>query len=269
MQANNNLRVFSGDATNVIADSNLETAVVTNGAAFGAVASSALYNTLSKLTTLACTSLIDFVALQNPSVTFGQDTPIENWITAVNNAFASKSDLTTLTNGLTNGTTVVQKSTYAEYASTDTSKGTIEQRLTSLGFREGSILLDSSISSEFVTLNELKRQGNYVNLNLKITMVGMTTDAILGNIPVNFRPKEEMEIFPSFISTFAPYYAGKVSMTVKTNGDIIFNTFTGYAFVSYGQYYQGAYGTDTLKGSSASNFEIMLGYEANPISINN
>ena len=111
MQGNNKLRVFSGEASNVIADSNLETAVVKNGAVFGSVASSALYNTLSKLTSLACTSLIDFVALQNPSVTFGQETPIESWITAVNNAFASKSALTTLQTGLSNGTVVVNKST--------------------------------------------------------------------------------------------------------------------------------------------------------------
>ena len=44
----------------------------------------------------------------------------------------------------------------------DKSKGTIEERLTSLGFKEGAVTLEEFVINETVTLNKLYRQGNYV-----------------------------------------------------------------------------------------------------------
>lgn len=101
MQGNNKLRVFSGNTSNYIADADLDGATVQTGAVNGGVAASNLYNSLSLTTTLACTSLIDFVAQYNPSVTFGQTTPIETWITAVGNAIASKTSVDNIVNGTT------------------------------------------------------------------------------------------------------------------------------------------------------------------------
>lgn len=101
MQGNNKLRVFSGNTSNYIADADLDGAPVQTGAVNGGVAASNLYNSLSLTTTLACTSLIDFVAQYNPSVTFGQTTPIETWITAVSNAIASKTSVDNIVNGTT------------------------------------------------------------------------------------------------------------------------------------------------------------------------
>lgn len=101
MQGNNNLRVFSGNTSNYIADADLDGAVVQSGAVNGGVAASNLYNSLSLTTTLACTSLIDFVAQYNPNITFGQTTPIDTWITAVGNAIASKTSVDNIVNGTT------------------------------------------------------------------------------------------------------------------------------------------------------------------------
>ena len=112
MQGNNKLRVFSGNTSNYIADTDLDGAVVQSGAVNGGVAASNLYNSLSLTTTLACTSLIDFVAQYNPSITFGQTTPIDTWITAVGNAIASKVSV----DNIVDGTTTVGNATNALYA---------------------------------------------------------------------------------------------------------------------------------------------------------
>lgn len=200
MQANNKLRVFSGNSSTEsgetyrrLADADLASSLVQNGAGFNSVADSSLYNSLSLAMSLPVVALVDFIAQYNSSLTFGQDLGIDSWISAVENAFASKVSVDNVVNGTTpvakadtlttartitvsgNGTNssasfdgsgdisltigTATNATYAQYASTDTSKGTIEERLTSLGFREGTITLESGISA---TTNYVKRQGNYV-----------------------------------------------------------------------------------------------------------
>ena len=115
MQGNNNLRVFSINSNNRYTDAEInDLAVIEDGPGAGAVADSKLYNSLSLTTTLATVSLIDFIAQKNPSVTFGQTLSINDWISAVNNALISKSEvqsnITSINNAITNitnGTTVV------------------------------------------------------------------------------------------------------------------------------------------------------------------
>ena len=51
----------------------------------------------------------------------------------------------------------VYSSTYAQYSSSDTSKGTIEERLTNLGFKQGNI-----VNSSGDVVGTVTRQGNYV-----------------------------------------------------------------------------------------------------------
>lgn len=74
------------------------------------------------------------------------------------------------TDTVANATNAVNatNSTYAEYASNDTSKGTIEERLTSLGFKQGSITLPSGCT---VIKNVLTRQGNYVIGELLVSVI--------------------------------------------------------------------------------------------------
>lgn len=103
----------------------------------------------------------------------------------------------------------------AQYASDDITKGTIEERLTNLGFRQGTFGLDTSGSYALVdgvqrpecvqttiNTNVIKRQGNYCIGSFKITWTDVEPDPpptsslsyrhnLVITIPENFRPKEE------------------------------------------------------------------------------
>ena len=71
----------------------------------------------------------------------------------------------------------------------DISKGTVEERLTNLGFKQGSIELLGGFTA---TTNVLKRQGNYVLGELavnNISVTGTNQTIQIGTIPENFRPK--------------------------------------------------------------------------------
>ena len=59
----------------------------------------------------------------------------------------------------------------AEYASEDTTKGTIEERLTNLGFKEGNMTLTSdyeAVNVGGVAQNKWTREGNYVLMALSV-----------------------------------------------------------------------------------------------------
>lgn len=94
------------------------------------------------------------------------------------------------------GITVTQaeSATIAQYASLDTSKGTIEERLTNLGFRQGSVSLNSGYTA---SKNVLTRQGNYVigelSLNGSISISNITdvgsTEYVIGTVPEEFKLK--------------------------------------------------------------------------------
>ena len=75
--------------------------------------------------------------------------------------------------------------TYAQYASLDTTKGTIEERLTNLGFKSGS----ATIASGSASTNNLYRQGNYVYGRIGITGATRALNATWFTLPQNFRPK--------------------------------------------------------------------------------
>lgn len=83
----------------------------------------------------------------------------------------------------------------------DISKGTIESRLTNLGFKQGSIQLSSYVSTPSinvgtVTKNIVKRQGNYVLGEFEISFLLVTGDTGIGigTIPENFRPKNTIYV---------------------------------------------------------------------------
>lgn len=91
------------------------------------------------------------------------------------------------------------------------SKGTIEERLTRLGFKEGAVILPSGVTA---SVNKLKRQGNYVIgevvFNDNFTLQGGTTH--LFDLPVGFRPKENI----TFGDSYGMY--GAREYTISTNG---------------------------------------------------
>ena len=84
----------------------------------------------------------------------------------------------------------------------DDSKGTIEERLTKLGFREGSVTLSSGTATE----NKIVRQGNYCILNL-VADVNIKIPALpvvgtwafdVATIHEIFIPKEKVSFYGAF-----------------------------------------------------------------------
>lgn len=110
----------------------------------------------------------------------------------------------------------------ARYASGDRSKGTIEERLTKLGFKEGVASIDGATA----TINTLKKQGKYCIFNLLLEdyyLPVKETKTITLTIPVEFRPKEETKIPFTFFSevpsmVVLPAYD---NLTVGTDGIIL------------------------------------------------
>lgn len=89
------------------------------------------------------------------------------------------------------------KSKIAEFASVDFSKGTIEERLTNLGFKQGSCVISTGGTSSF---NTLTRNGNVVLLNLhinrsEITMLTPLNQTVIATIPDNFKLKSGLGIY--------------------------------------------------------------------------
>lgn len=79
--------------------------------------------------------------------------------------------------------------TTAEYASEDKTKGTIEERLTALGFKEGVAALEGVTA----TSNTLTKKGKYVIFNFNGTLKAGTSGKI--TIPNEFKPKENIIFF--------------------------------------------------------------------------
>ena len=98
----------------------------------------------------------------------------------------------------------VTNSLYAQYASSDISKGTIEERLTNLGFKSGSITFNDD-AAQYIDIEnsffELKRQGNYVIGKFEIGLTSEFIDGIratssgtitvkIGKVGEEFKPKD-------------------------------------------------------------------------------
>lgn len=121
---------------------------------------------------------------------------------------------------LSNGEAEAGSARIATYASSDTSKGTIEQRLTSLGFKQGATQISSTLGLMGYTVtgrnDHLYRQGNYVwgELGLELSSSGgdSSTSLIIAVLPKEFYPKETHEyvipcrIYSSFDKTTPRYW---------------------------------------------------------------
>lgn len=133
---------------------------------------------------------------------------------------------------------LAQIAAVATYASADHTKGTIEQRLTALGFRQGSITLPSGVTA---ATNIVKRQGNYVIGNLQFTMDLLSPRPTwTGTIPPEFRPTEQI-VFGGYTTDSAGGY-----IVIFPNGDVVYTQTQSYV-----QY----------------TMTINFGYEADPIQV--
>lgn len=96
-------------------------------------------------------------------------------------------------NALQDGTFIVGQAQYASYASSDQSKGTIEERLTALGFNEGDAerFEDDRVA---LTWFHFVQEGNStfidISVNLKQTLQSLqllgVTEVVIGKLPDNF-----------------------------------------------------------------------------------
>lgn len=129
----------------------------------------------------------------------------------------------------------------------DNSKGTVEERLTRLGFKSGSV----TISSVTATQNELKRQGNYVLGNLSFSL--SSAKSVSGTFPQYFRPKTQTICYGEnwrIITGGVEYNVAK--MTIETSGVFTIKISNG----------KGEYQSNVGAGTTTfSNF----GFEATPI----
>lgn len=139
----------------------------------------------------------------------------------------------------------------------DTSKGTIEERLTSLGFKEGSVSLSIDGTA---TQNEVKRQGNYVFgtvvLNEAYQLIVDTSSGnfTFGTLPINFRPKEKITCgVITYGDATGSYkkYIPCIKAEINTNGTII-------VYYSGTEYVGNGITIVRLLG-------VQFGFEANPL----
>ena len=118
MQSNNLIQVFSQAKNNYYNDTEIVTSgvqtIVSMGAVSGQYSNSALYNSFCLSMSLPVVALVDYIAQQNPSVTFGMALGIDQWISAVQGTFANYTDTQNSINAIntnianiTNGTTTV------------------------------------------------------------------------------------------------------------------------------------------------------------------
>lgn len=84
--------------------------------------------------------------------------------------------------------TKLELTSLADY---DESKGTIEERLTSLGFSEGSAYLGDGISA---TQNKLRRQGNYAIFTFEGMFEANTDGIYYFNLPSKYVPNESFSM---------------------------------------------------------------------------
>ena len=178
-------------------------------------------------------------------------------------------------NGVISGVNKVVKA--IDYTGTalvgyDTSKGTVEERLTKLGFKEGSVSLSSGITA---TTNRVTRQGNYVNgyvsftsgINL-VNFLGVQTVEI-GTLPEEFRHNRENSLGIGYDSvvTVTANTANTGSALEEIGASVSANVYITPSGTIYGQ------GVLSWNGKAQKLYlsagikitSIEFGYEANPI----
>ena len=161
----------------------------------------------ANLVVAALMGLVDNSNLDLKSSVSDVQTSISNYLTGLTVTKATNADITTdstvgdnvvkfaIGNGTVYNKTInnVANATQATYASADTSKGTIEERLTNLGFNEGDATI---VDSRFITQCHFYQEGNSTFLNFKFKWPELTnlpatypsaTVIHIATLPSNFR----------------------------------------------------------------------------------
>lgn len=150
--------------------------------------------------------------------------------TATNGIIA---DVQKVIKGIEYSTSLITSAINQEQQARQQQINTINGRLDSLGFREGSV----SLASGTATVNTVKRTGNYVIGQVTATTDG-TSSGVLFTLPTNFRPKTQYSFLMGVASTGQSIDLNDcVTATVRTNGEfyvsevisgILFNSFNSY-----------------------------------------
>lgn len=184
---------------------------------------------LTQLTTTAKETIVKAIneAVTKNTATQTQVNKILNGTTTVPKATDAENAVNA--NNATNATNAVN-ATVAQYASNDKTKGTIEERLTSLGFKQGSVSIASKYASS-TSVNSLKKQGKIVRLDLKIdtsTSNALTNGGTIGTIPEEYRPSEDVSILCGIYgSTTVPAGSTLTSTRVTLMSHLYINASTG------------------------------------------
>lgn len=178
-----------------------------------------------------------------------------------------------------------QKANIANYASSDTSKGTIEERLTNLGFKTGSTTTGefrwTSTAQNYLNIEQsyvtATRQGNYVILDIKFVpkerswCLQFFTNGFYMNFveysdlaySETFRPKTDQKFTIGGLFNGIYYYLGGGSdrnWTMCREGVIYANH--GYRMIEFELQDNS---TDNRAANRAEFTQIKIGYEANPL----
>lgn len=91
----------------------------------------------------------------------------------------------------------------AAFASADKSKGTIEARLTSLGFKRGAFVVDGDFGSVTPTINTnaITKRGRYAIGNLYLSYIFSAVSKITLTVPADFRPAAHTPLNACFHNT--------------------------------------------------------------------
>lgn len=111
--------------------------------------------------------------------------------------------------------------TYCQYASQDTSKGTIEERLTNLGFKQG-VADYSNLEIGNASVNSLKKQGKYVIFNFEANCNIEAGNFKYITIPTEFMPKEAIKIPVIYTSSNTTGNQAMTASIVIESGNISF-----------------------------------------------
>lgn len=138
----------------------------------------------------------------------------------------------------------------------DDTKGTIEERLTRLGFKSGAIkFVDNTYGSENNTntmSNGVFRSGNYVICHLNVNFAFVPGFPIINEkileLPENFRPKENVWV-TAFAKTYGNYQYKAFFIEIDSK--------TGYGYHRSG--------AGNIDYNQWINYEMQFGFEAPPI----
>ena len=134
----------------------------------------------------------------------------------------------------------------------DNSKGTVEERLTRLGFRSGSVTMTVGTASS----QNIRRQGNYCLFDLTATTVGIkieeSTTINLAQLSAGFYPTSEITAYAKYTYGGGLSGTGYVKVTLTTDGIVKLSAFSVVS---------GGGGSVKVTGVEIKS----VGYEAKPI----